>query len=127
MPCFLIHVLTASRSLRILLAEGDRQLAAGPHRDVAMHGDVGEHLAPECRQVVVDDGDRREAGIDHFEDVVVFEHLGRFVDDDRRLAARLQLRIEADETLVVDAALCGRTLPGRRGRPPWRSAALPDR
>jgi membrane-bound lytic murein transglycosylase MltF len=57
-----------------------------------MHLDVGEHLAPERCQIVVDDGNRREAGVDHLEHVIVFEHIGSDRDDDWRLAARLQVR-----------------------------------
>ena len=97
--------MTASRSLRILLAKRDGQAAAGPHGDVLVHLDVGEHLAPERRQVVVDDGDRRQTGVDHLEHVVVFEHVRGLVDDHRGLAARLQLRVQRDEALLVDAPL----------------------
>ena len=56
---------------------------------------LGEDLAPELGQVVVHDGDRGEAGVDHLEHVVVLEHVGGLVDHDRRLAARLQLLVQA--------------------------------
>ena len=81
--------------LGILLAKRDGQVAAGPHGDVRVHRDVGEHLAPELGQVVVHDGDRGEAGVDHLEHVIVFEDVGRLVDHHRRLAARLQLLVQA--------------------------------
>ena len=72
---------------------------------VLVHVDAGEHLAPELGQVVVHDGNRGEAGVDHLEHVIVFEHVGRLVDDDCRLAARFQLLVQADEALVIDARL----------------------
>ena len=80
--------------LGILLAKGDGQAATGAHGDVLVNGDAGEHLAPELGQVVVYDRDRREAGVDHLEDVVVFEHVGGLVDHHGRLAARFQLLVQ---------------------------------
>ena len=65
----------------------------------------GEHLAPELGQIVVHDGDRGEAGVDHLEHVIVFEHVGGLVDHHGRLAARLQLLVQAGEALVIDARL----------------------
>ena len=64
-----------------------------------VHLDAGEHLAPELGQIVVHDGNRGEAGVDHLEDVVVFEHVGRLVDDDGRLAARFQLLVQAGRAI----------------------------
>ncbi len=73
--------------LGILLAKRDGQVAAGPHRDVRVHLEIGEHLAPELGQIVVHDGDRREAGVDHLEHVIVFEDGGGLHEHDWRLAA----------------------------------------
>ena len=126
-PCFRIHVVDGLAELGILLAKRDGQAAAGAHGDVFVHGDAGEHLAPELGQIVVHDGDRGEAGVDHLEHVIVFEDVGGLVDHHGRLAARFQLLVQLGEALVIDARSCGRTPPGRPDRPPWRSAALPAR
>ena len=91
--------------LRTLFAERHRQLTAGPHGDIAVHRDVLEHRAPEFGQIVVHDCDRCEAGVHHLEHVIVFEDIGSDRDRDRRLAARLQLRVQGRETVVVDAPL----------------------
>ena len=88
---------------------------------------LGEHLAPELGQIVVHDGDRGEAGVDHLEDVVVFEHAGGLVDDHRRLAARLQLLVQAGEALVVDAPLADEHLLAGQIVHAWRWPALPAR
>ena len=110
----------------ILLAKRDRQCAAGPHSDIRVHLDISEHPAPELSQIVVDDGDRGKAGVDHLEDVVVFEDVGGDRDHHWRLAARLQLGVQADEALVIDAPfadedlLAGQIVHGddrRRSRP----------
>ena len=84
-------MLTASRSLGFSLRNATARLPPVRTATSAVHRDAGEHLAPELGQIVVHDGDRREAGVDHLEHVVVFEHVGRLVDHDRRLAARFQL------------------------------------
>ena len=89
--------------LRILFAKCDGQAAAGPHRDALVHLETGEHLAPEVGQIVVHDGDRDKAGVDHLEHVIVLEHLGGLVDHHRRLAARLQFSVQADDALFVNA------------------------
>ena len=89
----------------ILGAKGDSEAAAGPQRDVLVHGDVGKYLLPELRQKVVDDGYRHEAGIHHLEDVIVFEDSGSVHDDDGRLAALLELSVQTREALVVNAPL----------------------
>ena len=89
--------------LGIVLAKGDGQAAAGAHGDVFVNRDAGEHLAPELGQVVVHDRDRGEAGIDHLEDVVVFEHLGSLVDDHRGLATCFQLVVQLGEGVVICA------------------------
>ena len=88
-----------------------------------MHLDVGEHLAPELGQIVVHDGDRGQAGVDHLEDVVVFEHAGGLVDDHRRLALRLQLAVQAGEALVIDAPFADEHLLAGQIVHAWRSAA----
>ena len=67
-----------------------------------MHLDIGEYLAPELRQVIVDDGNRRQAGVDHLQHVVVFEHCGGPVDHHGRLAARFQLRAQPGEAFVIN-------------------------
>ena len=66
--------------------------------------DVGEDLAPELREVVVDDDGREQAGVHHFEQVVVFEVLGRVADHDRRLPALRELLVERDQAVAVGAA-----------------------
>ena len=70
-----------------------------------MHLDAGKHFAPELGQIVVDDGDWREAGVDHLEHVIVLEDGGGFDEHGRRLAARLQLLVQLDEALFIDAPL----------------------
>ena len=89
--------------LGIVLAKGDGQAAAGAHGDVFVNRDAGEHLAPELGQVVVHDRDRGDAGVDHLEDIVVFEHVGSFVDDHDGLAACFQLRVQLDDAVVIGA------------------------
>jgi hypothetical protein len=89
--------------LRIVLAKCDRQLAARSHGRAVVNLDACEDLLPEAGEKVVDDGDWREAGVNHLEDVVVFEHVGRFDDHCRRLAARLQIRIEPRDRIEVGA------------------------
>ena len=74
--------------LGVLLAKRDRQPAAGAHGDVLVNRDAGEHLAPELGQVIVYNRDRNEAGIDHLEHIVVFEHVRGFVDHHGRFATR---------------------------------------
>ena len=59
--------------LWILLAHRDGQFAAGAHGHVGVHGQLGEHLLPELGEVVIRDGDRDEARVDHLEDVIVLE------------------------------------------------------
>src|SRR6185436_16573567 len=59
--------------LWVVFAKRDGQAATGTHGDVFVNGDAGEHLPPELGQIVVHDRDRNEPGVDHFEDVVVFE------------------------------------------------------
>ena len=68
-----------------------------------MNRDTGEHLAPELGQVVVHDRDRGDARVDHLEDVVVFEHVGSFVDDHGGLAACFQLRVQLGDAVVIRA------------------------
>ena len=89
--------------LGILFAKRDGQVAAGSHGDVLVHVDTGEHLAPELGQVVVHDGDWSEAGVDHLEHVIVLEDGGGLDEHGRRLAARLQLLVQLDEALLIDA------------------------
>ena len=76
LPCFRSHVLTTSRSLGFSLRNATARLPPDRTRDVLVHLDAGEHLAPELGQIVVHDGDRGEAGVDHLEHVIVFEHVG---------------------------------------------------
>ena len=42
-------------------------------------------------------------GVDHLEDVVVFEHVGSFVDDHDGLAACFQLRVQLGDAVVIRA------------------------
>ena len=81
----------------IVLAKCDGQ--GPPERTVTSRCTVmfGEHLFPEFGQIVVHDGDRREAGVDHLEHVIVFEDVRGFVDHHGRFAARFQLLVQAGE------------------------------
>ena len=68
--------MTTSRSWGFSLRNATARVP--PDRTVTsrVHRDVGEHLAPELGQIVVHDGDRGEAGVDHLEHVIVFEDVG---------------------------------------------------
>ena len=107
LPQPLVDLLT---QLGIVLAERDGQHAAGAHRNVAVHVEIGEHLLPEAGQIVVDDGDRRETGIDHLEHVIVLENIGGLVNHHGRLAARGELLVQPDEAVVIGAQLANEHL-----------------
>ena len=72
--------------LRIATARSAADRSGNPR----VHGEVGEDLLPEVRQVIVDDGRRNEPGVDHFEQVVVFEAFGRGLDVDGGLPGCLE-------------------------------------
>ena len=60
-----------------------------------------EDLGPDLELVVVDDGDAEEAGVQHLEQVFVFEVLWRRTQDDRCLACLLEPGVELLEVLPV--------------------------
>ena len=68
-----------------------------------MQRQLREHLLPELRQVIVHDRGLDQAGIDHLEDVIVLEVLGRRLDDGQRLAGGLQAAVEGDQAVVIAA------------------------
>ena len=61
----------------------------------AVNGQIGEDLLPVVGEIAVDDRGGDQTGIDHFEQVVVFQALRSDLDDDRWLALRLQPAINA--------------------------------
>ena len=107
LPQPLVDLLTQSG---IVLAERNGQHSVGAHRDVAVHVEIGEHLLPEVGQIVVDDGDRRETGIDHLEHVIVLEDVGGLVNHHGRPAARDELLVQPGEALVIGAHLANEHL-----------------
>ena len=111
LPDPLVHGLP---ELGTALAKCNGQVAAGLKGDVPVHIEAGEDLLPEIGQIVVDDGDRCETGVDHLEDVVVFEDVGRLLDHHGRLAARFQLLVQADDVPVIDAGLADEHLLTRQ-------------
>ena len=100
-----MNALSSAARSGLPLRMGTARLA--PVRRVTVSWTVmfGEHLLPERRQVVVDDDRRDEAGVDHLEQVVVFEVPWGFLDGDRRLALRLQPLVQRDEARVEVAVL----------------------
>jgi hypothetical protein len=53
-----------------------------------VHREAGEDLLPERREVVVDNRDRDQPGVDHLQHVVVFEVVGDELHEHRRLVLR---------------------------------------
>ena len=66
-----------------------------------MGDNLVEHLLPERREVIVDDGGRDEAGIHHLEEVLVLELLIRLDDAYWRTSGLLQRSIQATEATEV--------------------------
>ena len=59
--------------LRVVLADGDGEGAAGAQRNAVVDDEVRKHLLPEGREIVVDHDGRDQAGVHHLEQVVVLE------------------------------------------------------
>ena len=87
--------------LRTVFANRPRDLAAGANRDVVVHGELRKDLLPEVRQVLVDDDERNEAGVEHLDQILVLQRLGGFLEYHRWFLFGRKLLVECNEALVI--------------------------
>ena len=59
---------------RAALAKGPGNITAGSHGNVLMHLNVIENLLPKQRLVAVHDDHGNQTGIDHLQQILVFEY-----------------------------------------------------
>src|SRR5262249_19739149 len=109
--------------LRASLANHPSDVAALVNDDVFVKANPVEDLTPERGDVSVDDYDFDQTRVQHFEEVLVFEYLGRGAENDLGLAALRELTVQPDQVLVVAARLADEDLlagqildAGYRGR-----------
>ena len=109
--CLATNCVQGRAKLGAVLPEGPRDLAAGPDGRLRMQADLGEDLRPELGLVAVDHDVPDEPAVHHLEEVLVLEGLGGELEADRRLAGLLELRVQAQEALVIAARLADEDLP----------------
>ncbi len=82
---------------------GPAEVAARSNREILMNDDVGQHLRPEFRQIVVGDGDLDESGVDHLQQVLGLEILAGCDDLDLLETPFPKRCVEVIQTLPVTA------------------------
>src|SRR4029079_7144208 len=87
--------------LRAAFAYRRPDVAAASNRDVRMYGEPRKNLFPEIGLVLVNDDERDETGVEHLEQILVFQCLGGLLDFHWRLLCRHELLVEGDDALVV--------------------------
>ena len=90
---------------RVVLADHPGDLAAGPERGLRVKLDLGQHLCPEPRQVVVHDEVLNQPGVEHLEKILVLEVGRGDADFYRRLPALGEVDVELLHALVKDRPL----------------------
>ena len=111
--------------LRAVLADHPAELPAGSDRGARVERELREDLLPESGPGVVDDRRRDEAGVDHLQDVLGLQVVGRVADPDGRLPGLLQLGVERLDALVVGRSLPDVHLASRKVRGARRPGARP--
>ncbi|MNR42474.1 hypothetical protein D3C85_1609950 [compost metagenome] len=69
-----------------------------------MHRDSREDLLPEVRFVLVHDDERNHPGVQHLDQVLVFQSLWCFLEDDRRFAGHCG-RVGTGDHHLADVAI----------------------
>ena len=87
--------------LRTVLTNRPRDLATSANRDVVVHDDLRKDLLPELRDGVVDDDERNQTGIEHLDQVLIFQCLGSLLEHNEWLLRCRQLLVECNEALVI--------------------------
>ena len=90
---------------RTVLAHRPGDLGVRAQDDVRVKLQLGQHLGPELRQVVVHDDVLDEPGVGHLEQVLVLEVVRREPNPRRLLAALGQVGVQLLDALVVDRSL----------------------